>query len=42
MIIKQNDGAAGDVRQGGTKQVASALGEGAAAVLFMREYLKSA
>lgn len=33
--------AAGDVRQGSTKQVASATGEGAAAALLVREYLKS-
>lgn len=32
--------AAGDVRQGSTKQVASAAGEGAAAALLVREYLK--
>jgi len=32
--------AAGDVRQGSTKQVASATGEGAAAALLVREYLK--
>ena len=32
--------AAGDVRQGSTKQVASATGEGAAAALLIREYLK--
>jgi thioredoxin reductase (NADPH) len=31
--------AAGDVRQGSTKQVASAVGEGAAAALLIREYL---
>ncbi len=34
--------AAGDVRAGSTKQVASATGEGAAAALLMREYLKLA
>lgn len=34
--------AAGDVRHGSTKQVASAVGEGAAAILSMREFLKSA
>ena len=33
--------AAGDVRQGSTKQVASAAGEGATAALLIREYLKS-
>ena len=33
--------AAGDVRQGSTKQVASAAGEGAAAALLVREYLKT-
>lgn len=33
--------AAGDVRQGSTKQVASATGEGAAAALLVREYLKT-
>lgn len=33
--------AAGDVRQGSTKQVASAAGEGASAALLIREYLKS-
>jgi thioredoxin reductase (NADPH) len=32
--------AAGDVRQGSTKQVASAAGEGASAALMIREYLK--
>ena len=32
--------AAGDVRAGSTKQVASAAGEGATAALLMREYLK--
>lgn len=32
--------AAGDVRQGSTKQVASAAGEGAAVALEIREYLK--
>jgi thioredoxin reductase (NADPH) len=32
--------AAGDVRQGSTKQAASAVGEGATAALMMREYLK--
>lgn len=32
--------AAGDVRQGSTKQVASAVGEGATAALLIREYLK--
>ncbi|HLF26513.1 MAG TPA: FAD-dependent oxidoreductase [Anaerolineae bacterium] len=32
--------AAGDVRQGSTKQVASAVGEGATAALTVREYLK--
>jgi thioredoxin reductase (NADPH) len=33
--------AAGDVRQGSTKQVASAAGEGATVALLIREYLKS-
>jgi thioredoxin reductase (NADPH) len=33
--------AAGDVRQGSTKQVASAAGEGASAALLIREYLKT-
>jgi thioredoxin reductase (NADPH) len=33
--------AAGDVRQGSTKQVASAAGEGVTAALLIREYLKS-
>ena len=33
--------AAGDVRHGSTKQVASAAGEGAAAALLIREYLKT-
>lgn len=33
--------AAGDVRQGSTKQVASAAGEGATAALLIREYLKT-
>jgi thioredoxin reductase (NADPH) len=33
--------AAGDVRAGSTKQVASATGEGATAALLVREYLKS-
>lgn len=33
--------AAGDVRQGSTKQVASAAGEGATAALEIREYLKT-
>lgn len=33
--------AAGDVRAGSTKQVASAAGEGASAALLIREYLKS-
>lgn len=32
--------AAGDVRHGSTKQVASAVGEGAAAAISIREYLK--
>lgn len=32
--------AAGDVRQGSTKQVASAVGEGATVALMVREYLK--
>ncbi len=34
--------AAGDVRSGSTKQLASASGEGATAALLIREYLKSA
>ncbi len=33
--------AAGDVRRGSTKQVASAVGEGAAASISIREYLKT-
>jgi thioredoxin reductase (NADPH) len=33
--------AAGDVRQGSTKQAASAVGEGATAALMIREYLKT-
>ncbi|MCP4419577.1 MAG: FAD-dependent oxidoreductase [Chloroflexi bacterium] len=33
--------AAGDVREGSTKQVASAAGEGATAALLVREYLKT-
>ena len=33
--------AAGDVRAGSTKQVASAAGEGATAALMIREYLKT-
>jgi thioredoxin reductase (NADPH) len=33
--------AAGDVRQGSTKQVAAAAGEGVTAALLIREYLKS-
>jgi thioredoxin reductase (NADPH) len=33
--------AAGDVRHGSTKQVASAVGEGAAAAISIREYLKT-
>jgi thioredoxin reductase len=33
--------AAGDVRQGSTKQAASAAGEGATAALMLREYLKT-
>jgi thioredoxin reductase (NADPH) len=33
--------AAGDVRKGSTKQIASAVGEGAAASLMIREYLKT-
>jgi thioredoxin reductase (NADPH) len=32
--------AAGDVRSGSTKQVATAAGEGAAAALMIRDYLK--
>ena len=31
---------AGDVRQGSTKQAASATGEGATAALMIRQYLK--
>ncbi len=31
--------AAGDVRAGSTKQLASAVGEGAAAALMIRQYL---
>lgn len=34
--------AAGDVRRGSTKQVASAVGEGAAAAISIREFLKTA
>ena len=34
--------AAGDVRADSTKQVASAAGEGAAAALMIRNYLKTA
>ncbi len=33
--------AAGDAREGSTKQVASAAGEGATAALLIREHLKS-
>jgi len=33
--------AAGDVRAGSTKQVASASGEGATAALLIREYLNN-
>jgi thioredoxin reductase (NADPH) len=33
--------AAGDVRAGSTKQVASAVGEGASAAIAIREYLKT-
>jgi thioredoxin reductase (NADPH) len=33
--------AAGDVRHGSTKQVASAVGEGAAVAIAIRQYLKS-
>jgi thioredoxin reductase (NADPH) len=33
--------AAGDIRAGSTKQVASATGEGATAALLIREYLKA-
>ena len=33
--------AAGDVRKGSTKQVASAVGEGAGASIAIREYLKT-
>jgi len=32
--------AAGDARHGSTKQVASAVGEGAAAAISIREFLK--
>ena len=32
---------AGDVRHGSTKQVASAVGEGAAAAISIREFLKT-
>jgi thioredoxin reductase (NADPH) len=32
--------AAGDVRAGSTKQIASAAGEGATAALMIREYLR--
>jgi thioredoxin reductase (NADPH) len=32
--------AAGDVRHGSTKQVASAVGEGATAALMIRQYLE--
>ena len=32
--------AAGDVREGSTKQVATAAGEGAAVAMLVREYLK--
>jgi thioredoxin reductase (NADPH) len=32
--------AAGDVREGSTKQAAAAAGEGATAALMIREYLK--
>ena len=32
--------AAGDVRAGSVKRVASAVGEGAMAVMFVHEYLK--
>jgi thioredoxin reductase (NADPH) len=32
--------AAGDVRSGSIKRVASAVGEGAMAVMFVHEYLK--
>jgi thioredoxin reductase (NADPH) len=32
--------AAGDCRQGSTKQIASAVGEGATAALMVREYLE--
>jgi thioredoxin reductase (NADPH) len=32
--------AAGDVRSGSVKRVASAVGEGAMAVMFVHEYLK--
>ena len=34
--------AAGDVRSGSVKRVASAVGEGAMAVQFVHEYLKEA
>ncbi|MDA8397775.1 MAG: thioredoxin reductase, partial [Actinomycetota bacterium] len=33
--------AAGDVREGSTKQIASAVGEGAAVALMVRAYLNS-
>jgi thioredoxin reductase (NADPH) len=33
--------AAGDVRRGSIKQVASAVGEGAAAAIAIREYLRA-
>jgi thioredoxin reductase (NADPH) len=33
--------AAGDVRQGSTKQAASAAGEGATAALMIRQYLQN-
>jgi thioredoxin reductase (NADPH) len=32
--------AAGDVRSGSTKQLASAVGEGAAVLIMVRQYLK--
>jgi thioredoxin reductase (NADPH) len=33
--------AAGDVRKGSTRQLASAVGEGAAAVIQIRDYLRN-
>ena len=37
---RPGDFAAGDVRSGSAKRVASAVGEGSMAVLFVDEYLK--